>query len=187
MLRWLVLLLVMVAGCSDAAESARTQAVDEARARLESDPAQALRVAKSALAEHGADPRLSLVAGLAHLRLEQRSEAIAQADAGLAVEDLPADLHADLSWVRGAGLMSRFRELSSQDDWRAANTALEDATEAGTHRAEAATALVFLQELGPLGTPERQLRFGRLLLQLAPESPAAARVRELLEAKGLTP
>jgi len=187
MLRWLVLLLVMLAGCGDASEAARNTAADEAQAALATDPARALRVAKAALAEHGPDPRLSLVAGLAHMHLEQRSEAIAQAGAGLAVDDLPPDLHADLSWVRGAGLMARYREIASLDDWRAANTALEDATVAGNHRAEAAAALVFLQDLGPMGTPERQLRFGRLLLELSPDSPAAGRVRSVLEAKGLTP
>ncbi len=186
-MRCLAVLLVVLSGCSDAAQSARGRAAEEAASLLAGDPRAALRVARAAQADHGADPRLSLVAGLAHMRLEQRSEAIEQAEAGLAVEDLPPDLRADLSWVRGAGLMSRFRELSSPDDWRAANTALEDATLAGAHRAEAAAALVFLQDLSPLGSDDRQLRFARLLLELAPDGAAAGKVRELLAQKGLTP
>ncbi len=183
----LALLLLLPVGCSDASADARAAALAEAQAALEADPSRALHVARAALVEHGADPRLSLAAGLACLRLERRSEALGLADAGLAAEDLPAELRSDLAWVRGASLMARYRELSAADDWRGANTTLETATQAGAWRAQAAAALAILQDLGPLGSPDRQTKFARLALQLQPEGQAAQALRGLLERRGLSP
>jgi hypothetical protein len=82
--------------------------------------------------------------------------------------------------------MGRFRELSSQDDWRAANTTLERATASGSHRADAAFLLVNLLDLGNHRDDARQLRFARLLVQLEPGGQRTADVRALLEQKGLS-
>jgi hypothetical protein len=185
--RALLLPLLLLAACSDPAADAREAARATARAALGQDPSRALHVARAALAEHGPDPGLGLLAGLACQRLERRSEALEHADAGLATEDLPADLRADLAWVRGAALMSRYRELSASDDWRAANTALESATQAGAYCVQAAAALAVLQDLGPLGSPERQEKFARLALRLQPDGREAQAMRTLLERRGLTP
>jgi hypothetical protein len=182
-----LLLLLLVAACGDPHAQARDAAAAQAQSELAADPSAALRTAKAALAEHGADPRLELVAGLAHLQLHETSEAVTQAEAGLSADELPPDLRADLSWVRGAALMARYRELSSADDWRAANLALEHATTAGAHRVEAATALTFLQVLGNLGNDDRLLKYARLVLQLEPEGESAKQVRALLDSKGLKP
>jgi hypothetical protein len=83
--------------------------------------------------------------------------------------------------------MQRFRDLSSDADWRAANMSLENATQAGSHKLEAATALTFLQAADTLGTDERLLRFARLTLQLGPDTENAKQVQALLDAKGLKP
>jgi len=187
MARALVLLLLLVASCSDPHATARAAALAQAQSELATDPAAALRTAKAALAEHGADPRLSLVAGLAHQQLHEPGEAIAQAEAGLAADELPPDLRADLSWVRGAALLARFKELNSADDWRAANLALEQATTAGAYRVQAATALAGLQLLGTLGNDERLLKYARLVFQLEPDGESARQLHALLDAKGLKP
>jgi hypothetical protein len=183
----LALLLAWPCACSDASADARAAALAEAQAALEADPSRALHAARAALSDHGADPRLSLVAGLACQRLERRSEALEHADAGLAVEGLEPGLRAELAWVRGAALMSRYRELSAAADWRAANMALESATQAGAWRVKAAAALAVLQDLGPLGSPERQEKFARLVLQLQPDGREAQAMRALLERRGLSP
>lgn len=183
----LALLLLLPSACSDASADARATALAEAQAALDADASRALHVARAALADHGADPRLSLVAGLACQRLERRTEALELADAGLLAGDLPPALRAELEWVRGAALMSRFRELSVTDDWRGANTALEAATQAGGYRVQAAAALAALQDLGPLGSPARQEKFARLVLQLQPEGREAQAMRALLERRGLSP
>jgi len=183
----LAALLLALAACGDPSAPGRDAALAGAQAALESDPSSALHLARAGLSDHGADARLSLVAGLACLQLERRSEALAAADEGLAADDLPADLRADLSWVRGAALMARFRELSDLDDWRAANGALEAATGAGAHRVRAAAALALLQDLAPLGSQERQLRFARLAIELEPDGEAARTLRAVLERKGLSP
>ena len=185
-MRWLPLLLLLSA-CGDPATGARADAAAQAEALLASDASQALHVLRGALADHGPDPRLHLVAAQAHMHLDQPDDAIAQAEAGLAFEDLPADLRADLCWVRGAGLTARYRDLSVLDDWRLANSALEEATLAGRYRAEAAVTLALLQDLSPLGSPERQLRFARLALQVQPQGSLADKMRALLAAKGQTP
>lgn len=183
----LLLLLLALAACSDAQAPDREERLREAQAALAQDASRALHLARAALAETGPDARLSLVEGLACLRLERRSEARTAADAGLAAAELDEDLRADLSWVRGAASMALYRELSDLADWRAANEALEVAAGAGAHRAEAAAALALLQDLGTLGSDERQLRYARLLLQLEPDGAAAGAVRAVLERKGLSP
>lgn len=183
----LALLLLALAACSEAQVPGREDRIREAQAALAQDASRALHLARAAQVDGGPDARLSLVEGLACLRLERRSEARAAADAGLAAADLGEALHADLSWVRGAASMALFRELSDPADWRAANEALEVATGAGAHRAEAAAALALLQDLGTLGSDERQLRFARLLLELEPDGAAARAVRATLERKGLSP
>ncbi len=176
-----------LAGCGASTGDERSQRLEEGRGKLESDPSAALFVARDALNRLGEDPRLRLLAATACLRLERRTEALEAANAGLDADDLDDDLRADLEWARGTALAGHFQELSSDADWRAANTSLERATLAGSHRAEAAALLVLLQDLGRRGTPERQLRFARLLIQLEPDGETTARIRKLLEAKGLTP
>jgi len=46
---------------------------------------------------------------------------------------------------------------------------------------------VLLQDMGTLGTTERQLKFARLLFELDPNSDASAKIRAHLESKGLKP
>ena len=186
MTRVLVLLLLL-AGCGDPQAEARAAAQRQAESELASDPGAALRTVRAAIAEHGADARLELVAGLACKSLGQTTEQLQHAEAGLAFDEPFTALRADLSWVRGSALMSRYMQLSAGDDWRAANTALEQATTDGAHRAEAATALVFLQDMGTLGSQERQLKFARLVLQLDPGGEYASKVQALLDKKGLKP
>src|SRR5262245_15007539 len=98
-MRRALLVVLLLAACSDPHAAARAAARDQAEAELATDPGAALRTARAALTEHGSDPALSLVAGLAHLRLEQRSEAIKEADVGLSAPDLPPEMRADLNWV----------------------------------------------------------------------------------------
>ncbi len=187
-----LVLLLAAGGCGDAATKADEKALVASRDTLATDPSAALFQAKAALADlHDRglpdDPRLQLVAAEACLRLDRRTDALAYAEAGLAAGDLPADLRADLSWASGTALMGRFVELGSESDWRSANSTLEQGTEAGHHRLEAAFLLVGLQDLAGHSNPERQRKFARLVIELDTEGTQAGRVKRLLEARGLTP
>jgi len=179
-----VLLLSATLGCSDGGAEARSTAADEAERQLATDASAALHTVRSALADHGADPELSLLAARACLALDRRGEALDHAEAGLDAEDLDEDTEAELEWARGAALMGRFQELSISADWRGANTALESATRAGGRRVQAATLLVFLQDMGNLGTPARREKFAKLVYELDTEGKAAAKVRAYLAAWG---
>jgi len=183
----LLVLGLGLAGCGSREAEQRADRLNEGLAKLDSDPSAALFIARDALAKQGEDPRLRLLAATACLRLERRSDALEYADQGLAAEDLDDDLRADLQWARGTALAGRFHEVHDLADWRAANSSLELATSAGNHRVQAATLLVLLQDLSGLGTPERQLKFARLVLQLEPEGKNATTVREALAKKGLQP
>jgi hypothetical protein len=181
-------LAVAVGGCGGSAAAQRAASLAEGRAHLAEDPSAALHVATTALHEHGADARLELLAAEACLKLKRLSDALAHAERGLAAEEsLTAELAADLSWAQGKALMGRYREVASEEDWRAANAALERATDAGSHRAEAAFLLVALQDLGPHRDDERQLRFARVLQEVEPDGQLARDARALLEQKGLSP
>jgi len=188
----LAMLLLATSGCGDDASRAAEQAVAAARQALAGDPSAALFQAKAALQDLRGrnlppDPRLHLIAAEACLRLERRNDALQFAADGLALDELDTDLRADLAWAHGTALMGRFTELGAESDWRSANSTLQDATEAGHHQVEAATLLVFLQDLGGHSNPERQLKFARMVLALDPGGPNAARVQKLLDSKGLTP
>jgi hypothetical protein len=192
----LLVLALLLGGCGNGAGAQRTATLEEGRAKLADDPSGALFLAKDAFAREreagGAPhPELFLLAASACLRLERRNEAYDYASHGLAAEDLDDDLRADLLWARGAALMGRYRELGDEADWRAANTELEKATQAGSHRLDAAFLLVGLQDLGAHENTERQLRFARLVIELdsgeGRDGSKAALVRALLEQKGLTP
>jgi hypothetical protein len=186
---FLVLLVLALAapGCGSKTEEQRADRLQEGLAKLESDPSAALFIARDALSRQGEDPRLRLLAAMACLRLERRSNALEYADQGLQSEDLDDDLKADLQWARGTALAGRYHEVHDLSDWRAANTSLELATAAGGHRVQAATLLVALQDMSNLGTTDRQLKYARLVLQLEPDGKNAASVRALLESKGLKP
>jgi hypothetical protein len=178
------LLLGGVLGCSDGGSEARSTAADEAERQLATDPSAALHTVRSALTDHGTDPALSLLAARACLALDRRSEALEHAQAGLDAEDLDEDTESELEWARGTALMGRFNELGSSADWRAANTALESGTRAGGRRVEAATLLVFLQDMGNLGTPARREKFAKLVYELDTEGKSAEKVRAYLAAWG---
>jgi hypothetical protein len=182
-----MLLLIALLACGDGGAKARGDAVAAARAVLAENPSQALHLVNEAKAEHGQDARLELVEAEALTALDRRDEAIEATEEGLAVENLPEDLRADLSWWRGAALMKRYLELSSENDRRAANMSLETASAAGNYRLRAATALVFLQDPDQPSNQDRILRFARLVLQLAPDSNEATQVKALLDAHGLKP
>jgi hypothetical protein len=188
-------LALSASGCGNA-DAEHEQAVAAARASLASDPSAALFQARSGIAARDAegipsDARLELIAAEACIRLDRRTEALDYATNGLTAADLDEDIRADLFWARGAALMGRYRELGDETDWRSANSTLEKATEAGHHRVDAAMALVGLQDLGNHANPERQLKYGRMVIELDRENGAeggkAALVRRLLESKGLTP
>jgi len=181
------LLLALLTACGDGGAKARADAEVAARAALAENPSQALHLVLEAKAQHGSDPRLALLEAEALTALDRRDDAIDAAQEGLAVENLPEDLRADLSWWRGAALMKRYLELSSENDRRAANMSLETAAGAGAYRLKAATALVFLQDPDQPSSQDRLLRFARLVLQLAPDSNEATQVKALLDAHGLKP
>jgi hypothetical protein len=179
------------AGCDGGGE-AREAELALARTSLADDPSAALALARKGLAEANErgeplDPRLLLVAAEACLRLDRRNDALQHATDALTAPDLDDDLKADLCWARGAALMGRYNELGDESDWRAANSTLERATEAGRHRLEAAMLLVGLQDLGNHSNPERQLKYARQVIALDTEGSKATLVKRLLEAKGLTP
>jgi hypothetical protein len=181
------LLVIALLACGDGGAKARTDAVAAARAVLADNPSQALHLVNEAKVQHGSDPRLALVEAEALTALDRRDDAIEAAEEGLAVENLPADLRADLSWWRGAALMKRYLELSSENDRRSANMSLETASAAGAYQLKAATALVFLQDPEQPSGQDRILRFARVVLQLAPDSNEATQVKALLDAHGLKP
>ena len=187
-MRPIVLLLVLVLGaCGDDGAKARADAVAAAKAVLAENPSKALHLMNEAKASHGSDAGLALVEAEALTALDRRDDAIDVADDALSAENLPEDVRADLNWWRGASLMKRYIELSSENDRRAANMALESASGAGSYRIKAATALVFLQAADLPRSQERLLRFARLVQELAPDSNEATQVKALLEAKGLKP
>jgi hypothetical protein len=176
----------VLAACGPSSSSQIDERLSEGQARLADDPSAALQIARKALLEVGEDPRLELLAASACLQLGRRNEALTHAEKGLAVEgELSEDLAADLAWAQGFALMGRYHDLHAEDDWRAANTTLERATTAGTHRAEAAFLLAALQDMGQHRDDERQLKYARLLQQLEPEHPRLAELRAVLEKKGL--
>lgn len=183
----LLVALASLVACGDGGAKARSDAEAAARAVLAENPSKALHLVNAAKAEHGSDARLALVEAEALTALDRRDDAIDAADDALSAEDLPEDVRADLNWWRGASLMKRFMELSSENDRRAANMALESASAAGSYRLKAATALVFLQAADLPRSQERLLRFARLVLELAPDSNEATQVKTLLDAKGLKP
>jgi len=170
--------------CSDGGAAERSTAAEEAEVQLATDASAALHTVRSALDDHGADPALSLLAARACLALDRRGEALEHAAAGLDAEDLDEDMESELEWARGTALMGRFNELGSSADWRGANTALETATRAGGRRVEAATLLVFLQDMGNLGTPARREKFAKLVYELDTEGKSAEKVRAYLAAWG---
>jgi hypothetical protein len=182
-----LLLVALLTACGDGGAKARADAGAAARAVLAENPSQALHLVKEAKAQHGSDPRLALVEAEALTALDRRDDAIEAAEEGLAVENLPDDLRADLSWWRGAALMKRYLELSSENDRRSANKSLETAAAAGAYRVKAATALVFLQDPDKPSNQDRILRFARLVLELAPGSNEATQVQAFLDAHGLKP
>jgi hypothetical protein len=181
---WAVVWLCVALACSDEGAAARGMARDEAERQLLTDASAALHAARSALTEYGPDPALSLLAARACLALDRRGDALAHADAGLDAEDLDQDTEADLNWARGTALMGRFQELSNQIDWRGANRSLEMATRAGSRRVEAATLLVFLQDMGLLGSTTRRDKFAQLVYELDTGGKAAEQVRAYLAAQG---
>lgn len=173
-------------GCGDADVAAGRAAAAAAQAALAArQPESALQTAQSAIARHGAGPELQLALSMALLQLDRRGEAIAAAQAGLELAAADDGLRADLEWARGAACMGRYTELKDEADWREANIALERATRAGSHRAEAAFMLVALQDLGAHADLERQRRFARLVLELDGEGKLAAAVRSHLAARGV--
>ena len=173
--------------CGPSVSSRRAERLAEGQAQLEGDPSAALRTARAALLELGEDPQLELLAAKACLALGRRGEALEHAEQGLAGEDdLSDELRGDLAWVKGFTLVGRFRDLGVEDDWRAANTILEQAAAGGSHRPEAAFLLVALQDLGNHRDDERQLKYARLLRQLEPDGQRLADVRASLEQKGLS-
>jgi len=183
----ILLALTVALGCGPSQASQRDARLAEGEARLADDPSAALQVARQALSESGPDPRLELLAAEACVKLGRRGDALTHAEQALATEDeLPDELAGDLSWFKGFALVGRYRDLHVEDDWRAANTVLEQAAASGNHRAEAAFLLVALQDQGNHRDDERQLRYARLLQQLDPDGPRMKSVREALEQKGLS-
>jgi len=179
----------VLSGCTDEAAVQRGALAAEAdRALLAGDASAALQRARAAIHDYGTSPELALVAARACLDtdLKRYDEAVEYARKGaeLLGDDDP-DLAADLAWAEGRALMGRYLELRNLSDWRRANSVLEDATEAGTRRIEAAALLVGLQEMHPEGRESRQLKFARLVVQLAPDSQEAENVRATLAAKGV--
>ena len=173
--------------CGPSAGSQIAERLAEGQAALADDPSAALQIARKALLELGEDPQLALLAATTCIQLGRRGEALTHAEQGLAGErELPEDVAADLAWAQGFALMGRYHDLHAEDDWRAANTTLERATTAGSHRAEAAFLLAALQDMGQHRDDERQLKYARLLAQLDPDGPRTAELRAVLEKKGLS-
>jgi len=155
-----------------------SQALHLATAGLD-EAARAARAAGDTLRE---DPALLLGAAEACLLLRRFDEAEAWARRGLALPDLEAAHTADLNWVLGKASLGLFLELHDSAAWRVANAALERGAAAdGQHRADAAYALMRMQDLDAQGSPERRAKFGRMFLELEPEGERATAARKLLE------
>jgi hypothetical protein len=180
-----LLLLPGLPGCGG--EGIAPERVAEIRAALETDPSRALTLVHAESAGDDVPPRVALLGAEACLRLERRDDALAWVERGLQASGLDEALECELLWAQGAALVGRYADLSSDADRRLANSVLERATETGPRAVDAAFLLVLLQELGGRGDDERQLRYARLFLAREPDGPRARQVRQLLEAKGLSP
>jgi len=182
---WWAVLACLVLACGSAEEPALQTARDEVAAALaEGDHSQALSVSRRALTTLGDDGELLLMAGTASLSLKRFSDAIECADRGLPLA-AEAQLTANLRWLQGKALLGRFNDLHDEDDWRRANVALEPAVLSGDHRADAALMLVLLQDMSDRGDPDRQLRYARELIALAPDSAEATKVTAYLKKQGI--
>ncbi len=184
--RLLALALLALGACSDAPAVAEPETYTPLRAALAAgDHSDALHLARRALQQWPEDGRLGLAAAEACLGLKRFSEAAgfaegasgSLADAG----DAGGELSADLQWAAGKARLALYLQLQGEQDWRAANSALErGAASAGSHRADAAYALIKMQGLGGLGNEQRVQRFGDLFLELEASGERADWVRSRL-------
>jgi hypothetical protein len=180
---WVALLMLALLGaCSDpAAEHVQQELTGIKEALAAGDDSAALQLARSVLNDSSGEPIAHLGAAEACIGLERFAEAAEHAEAGLACSPESATLIADLQWAQGAARLALYLQLKAADDWRAANSSLERGTSAaGTHRADAAYALVLMQGLGDMGSDGRRDKFGRLFLQLEPDGERADKVTTLM-------
>jgi len=181
---WGVLACLALA-CGSAEEPGLQTARDEGAAALQAgDDSLALKVSRRALTTLGDDGELLLAAGTASLNLKRFSDAVDFADRGLPLS-AEAQLTANLRWLQGKALLGRYNDLHDEDDWRRANVALETAVVSGDHRADAALMLVLLQDMSDRGDADRQLRYARELMALAPGSPESTKVTAYLKQQGI--
>ena len=178
-------LAALALACGAAEDPGLQTARDEGTAALGSgDDSMALKIARRALTTLGDDGELLLVAGTASLNLKRFSDAVDLAGRGLSLSGAPA-LTANLRWLQGKALLGRFNDLHDEDDWRRANVALASAVLTGDHRIDAALMLVLLQDMSDRGDAERQQRYARELISLAPGSPEATKVTAYLKQQGI--
>lgn len=182
---WWVGLAALALACGAAEDPGLQTARDEGTTALASgDDSMALKVARRALTTLGDDGELLLVAGTASLNLKRFNDAVDFAGRGLALA-AEAQLTANLRWLQGKALLGRFNDLHDEDDWRRSNVALESAVLTGDHRADAALMLVLLQDMSDRGDADRQLRYARELVAMAPGSPEASKVTAYLKQQGI--
>jgi len=177
-----VLLLLMCA-CSDSAAESLQQGLESIQeALVAGNDSAALQRARSVLVEHPDSPAALLGAAEACIGLKRFNAAAEYALAGLAGAEQDPALTADLHWARGAASLALYLELQAEADWRTANSSLErGASTMGTHRADAAYALVRMQGLDGMGNDGRRDRFGRMFLQIEPTGERADKVRAIIE------
>lgn len=175
--------LLALSACGDPAAEGfqlRLDSIQEALAAGENSAA--LRKARSVLVEQPDSSVAGLGAAQACLGLDRFNEAADYATTGLEHAGQDSTLVADLHWAQGKAFLALYLQLQAEADWRTANSALErGADPAGTHRADAAYALVRMQGLGGLGSDGRRDRFSQMFLKIEPSGARADTVRALTD------
>lgn len=183
-----VLLGTALAGCGEDRTALDARLADGRAAFERGDASETRRIARELLDEHADDAEVQRLAAIAAWMRDDLDDAIDHARAGLERAD-PGDhdLRGALHLVAGRVAAQRYAQLRDPRDWGLANSHLEDATAAGSHRVDAALRLVELHASKDARADRaRLLRFARLVVSIAPDSEEADKIRRLADAMGLS-
>ena len=150
------------------------------------DWSTALSRARRSRTLHGDTPETLYFAALAAFKLDKSADTFVLLNKAETLEP-EGDVEAQLAAVHGMALLKRFRDLGAEGDLTQARLWLETGVERGALRADAAYSLAVMQELMTRGNDADQRKYGKLFLELEPDSERAATLRKLLTAKGLLP
>ncbi|GJM20386.1 MAG: hypothetical protein DHS20C15_03010 [Planctomycetota bacterium] len=179
--------LVFACGSEEASGPSRTDLLAQSRAALEADDWSAtLSHARRALTLHGEDAEALYLAARAAVQLNKLKDTFEFLTRAEATHPKGA-LLAQLSTIRGQALFKRYGELGAEGDRALASAALQQGTQAGELRADAAYLLAVLQDMKGHKNDAQQRKFGKLFLSLEPDSERATKLRAYLTQKGLLP